>query len=221
MLILGIDTSTKLCSVALYDTEKGVLGEINIVVAKNHSNLILPIIDELLQGNEKKIEEVDRIAVGVGPGSFTGIRVGMAIAKGLAIGKKKEIVGVSGLEALAFSCPNEGRIFSLIDARKGRVYYQIFDQQKAIIEAKDGELKDVLKQYQGEKDNYFVGDGALAYQEMIKEYFPEGIIVPEEQGMMRAIYFAKLSSKKPADNLYTLEPMYVCKSQAEKSKEKV
>ena len=222
MLILGIDTSTKLCSVALYDTEKGILGEMNIVVTKNHSNVILPLLDQLFQMAEKTIDEVKRIAVGMGPGSFTGIRISMAIAKGLAMGKQIEVVGVSGLEALAFSCQREERVFSLIDARKGRVYYQIFEGKKALSEAKDGNLKEVLEKYKGEGIHYFIGDGALAYQETIQEIYGEkAVILPEEQSMARALYFAKFSETKEGDNLYTLEPLYICKSQAEKSKESI
>ncbi|EHO18570.1 universal bacterial protein YeaZ [Fusobacterium necrophorum subsp. funduliforme 1_1_36S] len=167
MLILGIDTSTKLCSVALYDSEKGVLGEINVTVSKNHSHIILPMIDRLFSFAEKTVEDVERIAVGIGPGSFTGIRVGMAIAKGLAIGKNISIVGISGLEALAGSIQGRGRIFSLLDARKERVYYQVFDGGTVLCEAKDGKLKDVLEEYKGEAINYFIGDGALAYQNLI------------------------------------------------------
>lgn len=222
MLILGIDTSTKLCSVALYSTEKGILGEMNIVVAKNHSNIILPLLDQLFHMTGKNIDQVERIAVGMGPGSFTGIRVGMAIAKGMAIGEKIEVVGVTGLEALAFACQKEGRIFSFIDARKGRVYYQVFDGKRALCEAKDGCIEEVLEEYKGVEVNYFLGDGALAYQETIREiYADKAIIVSEEQSMLRAIYFAKASCEKEVSNLYTLEPLYVCKSQAEKSKESI
>lgn len=222
MLILGIDTSTKLCSVALYDTEKGILGELNITVPKNHSNVILPMIDQLFLFTEKTIEDVERIAVGIGPGSFTGIRVGMAIAKGLAIGKKIPIVGVSGLDALADSVREKGRVFALLDARKSRVYYRIFEVGKALCEAKDGNLKDVLQEYQGAEINYFVGDGALAYQDMILEEYGEKCrILSEESSVARALYFAKMAVDQEEDNLYTLEPMYVCKSQAEKSKENV
>ncbi|SRR3712207_4652546 len=222
MLILGIDTSTKLCSVALYDTEKGVLGEINITVPKNHSNVILPMIDQLFSFSEKTIEDVERIAVGIGPGSFTGIRVGMAIAKGLAIGKKIPIVGISGLDALAASVKGKGRIFSLLDARKTRVYYRVFDEGKALCEAKDGNLKDVLEEYKGEAVNYFIGDGALAYRDMILEVYGEkAIFIAEEHSITRALYFAKMAISEQEDNLYTLEPLYVCKSQAEKSKERV
>lgn len=222
MLILGIDTSTKLCSVALYDSEKGVLGEINVTVSKNHSHIILPMIDRLFSFAEKTVEEVERIAVGIGPGSFTGIRVGMAIAKGLAIGKNISIVGISGLEALAGSIQGRGRIFSLLDARKERVYYQVFDGGTVLCEAKDGKLKDVLEEYKGEAINYFIGDGALAYQNLILESYGEkAVIVSEEHSVTRAIYFAKQAISREGDNLYTLEPMYVCKSQAEKSKERV
>lgn len=220
MLILGIDTSTKVCSVALYDTEKGILGEMNISVAKNHSNLILLLIDQLFSMTETTIEEVQRIAVGMGPGSFTGIRIGMAIAKGLAIGKNMEIVAISGLEALASTCQTEARIFSLIDARKERVYYQVFDGKTPLCEPQDAKLDEVLEKYQGKDNNYFVGDGALAYQQKIKaSYGEKAIIVSEEQSIIRAISFAKLAEKRAEENLYTLEPLYVCKSQAEKSKE--
>lgn len=222
MLILGIDTSTKLCSVALYDTEKGVLGEVNITVPKNHSHVILPMIDQLFSFAEKTIGDVERIAVGIGPGSFTGIRVGMAIAKGLAIGKKIPIVGISGLDALASSVQEKGRIFSLLDARKTRVYYRVFDEGKALCEPKDGYLKDVLEEYKGEAVNYFIGDGALAYRDMILERYGEkAVIISEEHSIARAVYFAKTAVSEKEDNLYTLEPMYVCKSQAEKSKERV
>lgn len=222
MLILGIDTSTKLCSVALYDSEKGILGEINVTVPKNHSNVILPMIDQLFSFAGKTVEEIERIAVGIGPGSFTGIRVGMAIAKGLAIGKNISIVGISGLDALAGSIQARGRIFSLLDARKERVYYRVFDQGIALCEAKDGNLKDVLEEYKGEAVNYFIGDGALAYRNLILESYGEkAIIISEEHSIARAVYFAKQAVSQEEDNLYTLEPMYVCKSQAEKSKERV
>lgn len=219
MLILGIDTSTKLCSVALYSTEKGILGEMNIVVAKNHSHIILPLVDQLFHMTERNIDQVERIAVGMGPGSFTGIRVGMAIAKGMAIGKGIQVVGISGLEALAFACRKEERVFSLIDARKGRVYYQVFDGKRALCEAKDGRIEEVLQEYKGVGAHYFIGDGALAYQETIREFYDDkAIIVSEEQSMLRALYFAQASCGKEGSNLYTLEPLYVCKSQAEKSK---
>ena len=222
MLILGIDTSTKLCSVALYDTDKGVLGEINITVPKNHSNVILPMIDQLFSFTTKAIEEVEKIAVGIGPGSFTGIRVGMAIAKGLAIGKKIPILGISGLDALADSVQGEGRIFALLDARKERVYYRVFDSKTALCETKDGNLKDVLEEYKGKEINYFIGDGALAYQNLILESYGEkAVIVIEEHSVARAVYFAKRAVSQEEDNLYTLAAMYVCKSQAEKSKERV
>src|SRR3712207_9180019 len=95
------------------------------------------MIDQLFSFAGKTVEEIERIAVGIGPGSFTGIRVGMAIAKGLAIGKKIPIVGISGLDALAASVKGKGRIFSLLDARKTRVYYRVFDEGKALCEAKE------------------------------------------------------------------------------------
>lgn len=228
MLILGIDTSTKLCSVALYDTEKGLLGEMNIHVPKNHSNVILPLIDSLFRFTGKSIQEIQRIAVGIGPGSFTGIRVGLAIAKGFAIGKALSFVGVSNLDALAYQAARifeKGKIFSLIDARKERVYYRVFEKKKegweALTEAKDGELRTVLVELAQEGDCIFVGDGALAYRSIIEEHCgSRAKILGEEWSLTRALSFAMYAESQKEDNLYTLEPLYVTKSQAEKTKAK-
>ena len=84
MLVLAIDTATKIGSVALYDDKIGVIGEINLYVKVNHSNVIMDVVDSLFKLSGLNIKDVDRIAVTIGPGSFTGIRIGTAIAKGLA-----------------------------------------------------------------------------------------------------------------------------------------
>ena len=124
MLVLAIDTATKIGSVALYDDKTGVIGEINLYVKVNHSNVIMDAVDSLFKLSGLTIKDVDRIAVTIGPGSFTGIRIGTAIAKGLAYSLKKPIVGVNELDVLAHMGENrEDIIVPLIDARKERVYF--------------------------------------------------------------------------------------------------
>lgn len=126
MLVLAIDTATKIGSVALYDDKTGVIGEINLYVKVNHSNVIMDAVDSLFKLSGLTIKDVDRIAVTIGPGSFTGIRIGTAIAKGLAYSLKKPIVGVNELDVLAHMGENrEDIIVPLIDARKERVYLSL------------------------------------------------------------------------------------------------
>lgn len=89
MLVLAIDTATKIGSVSLFDNKIGVIGELNLYVKVNHSAVIMEMIDNLFKMTKLSIKDVDRVAVTVGPGSFTGIRIGVAVAKGLCYGTKK------------------------------------------------------------------------------------------------------------------------------------
>lgn len=226
MLVLSIDTSTKIGSVALYDSEIGILGEINLYVKTNHSNIIMPLIDNLLKITNKKIEEIDKIGVVIGPGSFTGIRIGVAIAKGLCYGTDKKIVGINSLDLLAYNCEKTERlIVSMIDARKERVYYGMYRYEGntlvRVSEYRDDEIREILGSIQ-EKSIIFVGDGAIANKELIEKLVTDKDvkIVSKANSIQRGGILAELSSKKEEDDLYLLEPYYISKSQAEREKER-
>lgn len=224
MLILAIDTATKIGSVALYDDKIGVIGEINLYVKVNHSNVIMDAVDSLFKLSGLNIKDVDRIAVTIGPGSFTGIRIGTAIAKGLAYSLKKPIVGVNELDVLAHMGENrEDIIVPLIDARKERVYFSKYRYIDNILlreeEYKDGELRDVLEDLKGKKVT-FIGDGATVNEKLINEILEKDYnIYSKANSIPRAGVAAQISLHLPEDNLYTLEPLYVNKSQAEREKE--
>lgn len=224
MLILAIDTATKIGSVALYNDEVGIVGEINLYVKINHSNVIMKSIDSLFDLSEYTIKDVDKIAVTTGPGSFTGIRIGVAIAKGLAYSLKKPIIGINELDVLAETGEErEGLIVPLIDARKERVYYSQYKYENRKLvrktEYKDGELRDILINLKGEKV-VFIGDGALVNQELIKEIMrEENIIFSKVNSIPRAAMAAQMALQHEDDNIYTLEPFYLNKSQAEREKE--
>ncbi|WP_294662774.1 tRNA (adenosine(37)-N6)-threonylcarbamoyltransferase complex dimerization subunit type 1 TsaB [uncultured Fusobacterium sp.] len=224
MLILAIDTATKIGSVALYDDEVGIVGEINLYVKINHSNVIMKSIDSLFDLSGYTIKDVDKIAVTTGPGSFTGIRIGVAIAKGLAYSLKKPIIGINELDVLAETGEErEGLIVPLIDARKERVYYSQYKYENRKLvrktEYKDGELRDILTNLKGEKV-VFIGDGALVNQELIKEIMgEENIIFSKVNSIPRAAMAAQMALQHEDDNIYTLEPFYLNKSQAEREKE--
>lgn len=224
MLILAIDTATKIGSVALYDTEIGVIGEINILVKTNHSAVIMEIMDNLFKITKRSFEEVGRVAVGIGPGSFTGIRIGVSIAKALCFGNEKEIVGVNELEVIAYGTDKrEGLIVPLIDAKKERVYYSIFQYKDNTLEQKceyrDIELKCLLEQLK-EKEVYFTGDATLVYKELIESMMGEKTFISKKANSIpRSAILAELASRKEKEDLFLLEPFYLSKPQAEKELE--
>lgn len=224
MLILAIDTSTKIGTVALYEKDKGTLGEITLNSGNNHSENIMGSIDQLYKLTGKKIENTDRIAVSTGPGSFTGIRIGVSVAKGLAYSLGRDIVGINELDSIANLAGHfQGDILAMIDARKERVYFAGYTQEKGVISRKtdygDRELVNLLENYKGNK-TLFLGDGALNYRELISSIMGEdAVFYSDVLSTPRASVLAQLAVDKNPDNLMGLEPYYVNKSQAEREKE--
>ena len=126
MKILGIDTSTPIGSVALIDGEH-IVAEHTLNIVQAHSSRLMPAIDTVLKWGDITAAELDGCAVGTGPGSFTGIRIGIATIKSLCYALDKPIVGVSTLEAIAYNLRwNEGLICPILDARRNEVYGAIF-----------------------------------------------------------------------------------------------
>lgn len=225
MLILGIDTSTNVGTVAIYSDTKGTLGEISVNINKTHSENIMVMIDELFKLTNTTINDVDKIAVSIGPGSFTGIRIGVAVAKGLASATNCKIVGVNELDVIAGnSTSNECEICSIIDARKERGYYCTFKYENGILKQledyKVGELREFLESRKEIKTLY-LGDGAINYKNLISSIVGEnGLFAPKSLNLPRASVVAELGVNGE-DNLYTMEPIYLSKSQAEREKEKI
>lgn len=225
MLILGIDTSTNVGTVAIYSDTKGTLGEISVNINKTHSENIMVMIDELFKLTNTTINDIDKIAVSIGPGSFTGIRIGVAVAKGLASATNCKIVGVNELDVIAGnSTSNECEICSIIDARKERGYYCTFKYENGILKQledyKVGELREFLETRK-EIRTVYLGDGAINYKDLISNVVGEnGIFAPKSLNLPRASVVAELGINNE-DNLYTMEPIYLSKSQAEREKEKM
>ncbi|WP_177160345.1 tRNA (adenosine(37)-N6)-threonylcarbamoyltransferase complex dimerization subunit type 1 TsaB [uncultured Fusobacterium sp.] len=225
MLILGIDTSTNVGTVAIYSDVKGTLGEISVNINKTHSENIMVMIDELFKLTNTTINDIDKIAVSIGPGSFTGIRIGVAVAKGLASATNCKIVGVNELDVIAGnSTSNECEICSIIDARKERGYYCTFKYENGILKQledyKVGELREFLETRK-EIRTVYLGDGAINYKNLISNIVGEnGLFTPKSLNLPRASVVAELGINNE-DNLYTMEPIYLSKSQAEREKEKI
>ena len=212
MLILGIDTSTKICTCSIFDSENGVIAETSLSVKKNHSNIVMPIIDNLFKISELNINDIDKIAVAIGPGSFTGVRIALGIAKGLAMALNKPLIAVNELDILeAIASGNENEIIPLIDARKERVYYKY---QNTYI---DDYLINLISNFDKNKKYVFVGDGATNYENILKDNLGDNaIILPMYNAFPRASVLCELALNKEEANIYTLEPEYISKSRAEK-----
>ena len=212
MLILGIDTSTKICTCSIFDSENGVIAETSLSVKKNHSNIVMPIIDNLFKISDLTINDIDKIAVAIGPGSFTGVRIALGIAKGLAMALNKPLIAVNELDILeAIASGSENKIIPLIDARKERVYYKY--QNKYV----DDYLINLISNFDKNKKYVFVGDGAINYKNILKDNLGENaIILPMFNAFPRASILCELAINKEEANIYTLEPEYISKSKAEK-----
>ncbi len=172
MKILAVDTSAKVTSVAVVD-ENGILAEFNSDTKLTHSQSLMPMVDAMLSCSKISLDDIDGFACAVGPGSFTGLRIGIGAIKGLAYGKNKDCVGISTLNALAYNLKGfDGIICAAMDARCNQVYTSIYessnndmtclyDDRAITID----ELEEILKTFK--KSIFFVGDGAnLCYNKL-------------------------------------------------------
>lgn len=214
--VLALDTSTRVSSVALIEGDR-VAGESLLYSQKNHSEKLLNSIDELFKNTQITPESIDLIAVSVGPGSFTGLRVGISTAQGLAFAIRKDVISVSVLEVLAFqSCMYRGFICPMIDARKQQVYTCLY------FCSEEGTLEKVMGETVVEPENWltelsnpalFVGDGAWAFREKIKKKLKENAVLPSFLGTPRASTLAYIASKSYIRNrrneLEKIIPLYV------------
>ena len=212
MLILGIDTSTKICTCSIFDSENGVIAETSLSVKKNHSNIVMPIIDNLFKISDLNINDIDKIAVAIGPGSFTGVRIALGIAKGLAMALNKPLIAINELDILeAIASGNENEIIPLIDARKERVYYKY---QNTYV---DDYLINLISNFDKNKKYIFIGDGAINYTNILKDNLGDNaVILPMYNSFPRASILCELALNKEEANVYTLEPEYISKSRSEK-----
>lgn len=214
MLILAISTSSKICSVALLENDKPIK-ELNIDNLKTHSENLVPLIDELFKSTNKNVSELDLIACDVGPGSFTGIRIGISTTKAIAEINQIPVVSCTSLEALSYNA-NSNTICSLIDARNNQVYCGMFDCNHELI--KDymaDDIKVIIKNLPDE-DIRFVGDGATLHEKLLNGTFAQDNDIHASNIGICAYNKYKKGLSETADSIV---PMYLRKSQAERMKE--
>lgn len=172
MKLLAFDTAANLCSVAVFDVESGVmLAAISEDIGKGHAERLMGVIEQTLREAGVTLAEIGRIAVSIGPGSFTGVRVGVSTARGFALALNCPAVGVTTLQALAFDAARQfsGRpVLSIIDARRDEVYAQFFQADgRAASPPKVTTLPVVLKELANENTIVLSGSGAPLLNEKL------------------------------------------------------
>lgn len=233
MKILGIDSSGLVASVAV--VEDGViLGEYTMNYKKTHSQTLLPMLDELRQMTELDLNSVDAIAIAAGPGSFTGLRIGAATAKGLGLALDKPLVEVPTLEGLAYNLHGTDRLVCpLMDARRNQVYTGIYrfvpegnDFSLMAVEqqcAKD--IREILARLNElQQEVIFLGDGVPVYRNIIEQelqvkyYYASSSNNRQRAASVAALgaeFFARGQVVTAAEH----QPEYLRKSQAEREQE--
>ena len=221
MNILAIDTSSSVASVAVIK-DKQLVGEYIVSNGKTHSQILVPIIDDVLSNLNLGIEDVDVFATTLGPGSFTGLRIGIATAKAFAQAKNKKIIGVSALDCLASNVAyGDGiTVCPILDARRGNVYNALYKNGCKQTNDRLLHLDTVLEEVKGEK-TLFLGDGVLKHREKISSFMGnDAMFAPENLLFQRASSVAHIAllraENNDFDNIYSLEPIYVRPSQAER-----
>ncbi len=225
MKVLGIDTSTKVATIAILDGER-VIGEYSLSKDMSHSEKLMPMLKEVLDNIDMKMEEIDLYAVGLGPGSFTGLRIGLATIKSFAHLFNKPIIGVSTLEALAYNMYlNSSVIMPMLDARRDRVYTSLYRFKDDRIEEIEGsqilEINDIGKKLDKYEDIVVNGEGSIVYSNEIKEALGEKVkFASMGQNICRAVSICEIALEKynegKRDDLFTLIPDYIRPSQAER-----
>lgn len=227
MKVLAIDTSANVAAAAVAE-ENVLLGEYILNHKKTHSQKIMVMIEELLKDLELTVRDIDLFAVANGPGSFTGLRIGVATMKALAHSVNKPIAGVSSLAAMAYNLPYaEHIIVPVMDARANRVYTAsyIWDEGFKELTAPEATTIEECVENCGELlDTIFVGDGAIAHREYIKEKLGErAIFAPAPAMLARASSVAAIAldmeKRGEVCGYADLKPIYLRKSQAERELE--
>lgn len=228
MKILAIDSSGLVASAALLDD--GVLvAEYTVDYKKTHSQTLLPMIDEIVRMTECELSGIDAIAVSEGPGSFTGLRIGAATAKGLGLALTKPVVGVPTVDALAYNLYGTERLICpLMDARRSQVYTGLytFENEKLVV-LREQEVTAVTEILQRVNESgrpvIFLGDGVPVYGSVIEEMvkvpysFAPAHLARQRAGAVGAlasIYYAEGKIQSAAEHA----PVYLRLSQAERER---
>lgn len=228
MKILGIDSSGLVASVAVIEDDN-LLGEFTMNYQKTHSQTLLPMLDELAKMIELDLNTLDAIAVSGGPGSFTGLRIGSATAKGLGLALEKPLIHIPTVDALAYNiCGHQDMVCPLMDARRNQTYTGLYafrgnEMQTLLAQCAVGINEIVEKINEKDRAVVFLGDGVPVFEAYIKEHvtvpytFAPAHINKQRAAAVAAlgaVYYKEGKSEAAADH----RPDYLRLSQAERER---
>ena len=225
MKILAVDTSTKTCSVAVVENFS-LLAEQTLISTQTHSRHLMEMINNVVKLSGCKFSDIDGFAVTKGPGTFTGLRIGISTVKGLASALDKPVIGLSSLKALAMQTVTSSLVCAMLDARRDEVYsgfyrYATFGEKKRLLKNEVCEtVLPVEQALKGVSEGCtFIGDGAVAYQEtIIKIMGDHAVFTPPCLNTLFASTVAYAALEKIQgngfDTMESLLPCYIRKPDA-------
>ena len=223
MKILSIETSGKICAAALAENGK-LVKEKKIEDENTHSIKLMPLVEELLQEEDTKLQDIDLFACDIGPGSFTGIRIGVATIKAFLDVTGKKAVGVTSLELLAYQVETANMVCSLIDAKNNNVYAGFFKKQgetyEPVEELEFSSIDAIVQKAKAKNEKIiFIGNGSILYKDMIKSNIEKAeVMLEEESNKLNAKNIAHIAYLKQTETVDSnhLQPIYLRKSNAER-----
>ena len=228
MKILGIDTSTMAANVAVLEDDK-LICEYTVNTKKTHSQKLMPMIENMLKLSDIEIKDINAIGICVGPGSFTGLRIGMATAKAMAHVNNIPLIGVNSLEVLGANMDIcNKKVCSILDAQRNQVYTckYIFEdnKSKALEEINIMPIDDLLEELASTNEEWvIVGEAVYKYKEKIEAISNITISSPSNNitkaSSLCVVAKDKFEQNIEVHNCYDINPMYIRKSQAEEQYE--
>ena len=223
MKVLALETATLAGSIAIADDAEGLIGEVKVNVGIAHSERLMPSIEWLLKASGISIKEIDAFGVSIGPGSFTGLRIGLSTAKGFAFAADRPIVPVRTIDAFARTMPFcRHMICPMLDARKNEVYAGLYRWEdnlcKEILPQTAIDPADLLKKIN--EPVVFMGEGSKIYKDIIAEVIEtNAVFAPLSKMSPSASTVAEIAIEKIRQGVTTdpvsLTPLYIRKSEAE------
>jgi len=229
--ILGINTSTKFCNLGLIEDEDVLIEYTINGLKKKHSSILVPAIRDLLKTIGLKMEEINGIAISIGPGSFTGLRIGLCVAKGLCYARSLPLLGITTLDAMVFPLKEiPYLICPVLESKKDEIYDVVFrggDSLHRVMDYKCEDIQSLLVRLSPLKEKIiFLGDGIKKYRDNIKEKIGKDALFIDSQlnlPVATSIAFLGLNKLKKGeeDDISTITPFYLRKSEAEIIWEKI
>ena len=234
MKILSIDTASDVCGVSILENNN-LIEKFDVITKESHSQRLMPIIENAFKKTKLTIDDIDLIVCDIGPGSFTGIRIGIATVKAFCDSKDIIPIGISSLESLAYSIKNNSKIIcSIINAKNDNCYFALYEKSKdntlqTLIEPEAENIDttlSILNSYNLDTlDNKvisFVGDGSKVYKDKILEIFPNSIISNEKNDILDSynLGLAGFDKYSSGEEIEELLPLYLKKPQAQIQLEK-